>query len=120
MAVPVVKPINQSVAMRVITWYGLDMAIDIRTIDDQVKRHQDQIRRLQEIKRMASDPEMLTLLEGLVTKNGSIASEAPKQTAPKFGGRKDVLSEALLLVLAAFHRTVSRGGFWLTACLRQV
>jgi hypothetical protein len=101
MAVPVVKPINQSVAMRVITWYGLDMAIDIRTIDDQVKRHQDQIRRLQEIKRMASDPEMLTLLEGLVTKNGSIASEAPKQTAPKFGGRKDVLSEAVMLAIAA-------------------
>jgi hypothetical protein len=87
--------------MRVITWYGLDMAIDIRNIDDQVKRHQDQIRRLQEIKRMASDPEMLTLLDGLVTKNGSVAPATPTEAAPKFRGRKDALTEGVMLAIAA-------------------
>ena len=69
-------------------------AIDINKIDAQ-------IRRLQELKRIASDPEMLMLLEGLVTKNGNVAPDSPNRMTRKPIGGKDALLQATRQAISA-------------------
>ena len=70
------------------------MAIDLRKLDDQ-------IRRLQELKRIALDPEMLTLLEGLVTNNGDVSASITRQAPQTPIGGKNVLLQATSRAIAA-------------------
>jgi hypothetical protein len=80
------------------------MAIDLKKIDDQ-------IRRLQEIKRLASDPEMLTLLEGLVTKNGDVATSITPQAIRTPVGGKNVLLQATRRAIAALPQNRFTSGY---------
>jgi hypothetical protein len=47
------------------------MALNTSKIDAQIAEQQERIKKLQELKKLASDPEMLTLLESLVAQNGN-------------------------------------------------
>lgn len=67
------------------------MPIDIASIDAKIKK-------LRELKRIASDPEMLQLLEGFVTANGNKpeAAEASRLNAvPRKGEQKNAALSAV-------------------------
>jgi hypothetical protein len=55
------------------------MKIDLVKIDAQIKR-------LEEVRRIASDPELLSLLETVLVTNGSGAPILPLQAAPALSG----------------------------------
>ena len=75
------------------------MAIDIKKIDDKIKK-------LEMIRLLASDPEMVEILEGVVTPNGTGPRTAPvesQETAakPKRGEQTEAVREAVSGMMSA-------------------
>ena len=94
------------------------MAIDVKKIDDKIKK-------LEMLKLLASDPEMVELLEGVVTPNETTSGGAPEETQAtatktKRGDQRKAVLKSISEMLGRFSaldilEAMERGGFQFSA-----
>src|SRR5580698_2209658 len=80
-----------------------DMAVNTSKIDAAIAKQQEHIKKLQELKRFAADPEMLPLLESLIGQNGTPRVSRTQTKRSRRGHKKGDLTRAACKAILGLH-----------------
>jgi hypothetical protein len=79
------------------------MAVNTSKIDAAIAKQQEHIKKLQELKRFAADPEMLPLLESLIGQNGTPRVSRTQTKRSRRGHKKGDLTRAACKAILGLH-----------------